>query len=584
MTLFAALVAAQQIELLDHARKGLYKPKTFTEEDMSHGLLFLRLGGARVASLAHQTLGTPSRTTLRYGLGAKSTVTSLSPSAGFPTKSEIQHNIRVASKNSHGNSGCGYVLMIDEIKVEERLRWDPSTNTILGLCHEHTEHVGLEFCSLSDLSALVHGILCGEIHHANNKQAWGSRPFLITGTCKQEDSKRHVQLISTVIGACNDKRSALTALTHVRPLDPDSELFTLLGKLRLMNLLVGDNDITADKDPKHVMKRCRNFTICKSGVMINGFVVTPALLRFHLQANNVPSHCIAYLLNPTDRQDVPLCYTLMKEIWSLPPPALTDKPGFVAARGALCMLGSLFRHLVLPFVQVSLSLHEQLVHLSAAAHLVTYLFVTNDARSKAMPSLTFKDLILLVKNAYFCVATAKIHAPDSCFYLILNGTDRLESTFGIVRSMVGNDANADVLTLGYHLSHAVECLNILSEHPTWDHGLRRLHLRGIEDGNGDVLSKSDHINPESWEGNVNVRNVTLVTTWNLGPNGIEDTLLDLESKAYDMEFPFGQIAKNIKELDDDDGHSGTQIVPDTLSAQDATSLISSLKPGEYECL
>ena len=235
-----------------------------------------------------------------------------------------------------------------------------------------------------------------------------------------------------------------------------------------MNLLVGDNDITADKDPKHIMKRCRNFTIRKAGVMIDGFLITPVLIHFHLQENKVPSHCITYLLNPTDRQDVPLCFTLMKEIWSLPPPAPTDKPGFVAARSALLILGSLFQHPVLPFVQVSLSLHDQLVHLSAAAHLSTYLFTAHNARSKAMPSLTFKDIILLVKNAYFCVAKAKICTPDGKFYLILNGTDRLESTFGVVRSMVGNDANADVLTLGYRLSHAVECLNILSEHPAWD--------------------------------------------------------------------------------------------------------------------
>lgn len=155
------------IELLDRARKGLYKPKNFTEEEMSRGLLFLRLGGARVASLAHQALGAPTLSTLRYGSAARTTVTSLSPSAGFPTKSEIQSNIRAAFKNSHGNSGCGYVLMIDEIKVEERMRWDPSTNTILGLCREHTEHVGLDFCSMSDVRALVHGILRGELHHAS---------------------------------------------------------------------------------------------------------------------------------------------------------------------------------------------------------------------------------------------------------------------------------------------------------------------------------------------------------------------------------------------------------------------------------
>ena len=96
------------------------------------------------------------------------------------------------------------------------------------------------------------------------------------------------------------------------------------------------------------------------------------------------------------------------------------------------MLRSLFRHLVLPFVQVTLSLHYQLVHLSAAAHLALYLFTVHDAQGKAMPSLTYKDIVLLVKNAYFCVAKAKICMPDSNFYLILNGTDRLESTFSMV--------------------------------------------------------------------------------------------------------------------------------------------------------
>ncbi|KAH8980974.1 hypothetical protein EDB86DRAFT_3133864 [Lactarius hatsudake] len=577
------------MELLDRARNGLYKPKNFTKEERSRGLLFLRLGGARVASLAHQTLGAPTLSTLRYG---SSTVTSLSPSAGFPTRSEILGNIRAAFKNLSGSGACGYVLMIDEIKVEERMRWDPSTDKILGLCWEHTEHVGLDFCSMSDAKALVHGILRGELHHASeatvfsigvlsgNRHTWGSRPFIIAGTCKREDADRHAQLISTVVEACNAESStigcplfsvasdgescrgsALTTLTQKRLLDPNSELHVLLGKLRLLNLLVGDNDITTDKDPKYVMKHCRNFTIHKSGVMINGFVVTPVLLRFHFQANNVPPHRISYLLNPADRQDVPLCYTFMKEVWSLPPPVPTDKPSFVAARDALRMLRSLFRHLVLPFVQVSLSLHEQLVHLSAAAHLAMFLFTAKSARSKAMPSLTFKDLVLLVKNAYFCVAKVKIYTPDGDFYLILNGTDRLESTFGIVRSMVGNDTNADVLTLGYCLSHAVECLNIFSEHPAWDRGPRRLHLRGIEDGNGDVLSKSDHITPASWKGNVNVRNVSLVTAWNLGrqmtvsdfpSSNIEDALLELENQGHDMEFPFGQVSEGLEEPEDGD--------------------------------
>jgi hypothetical protein len=105
------------LEMLDRAQKGLYKPKNFTEEEMSRGLLFLRLGGARVASLAHQSLGGPAVSTLWRG----SALVPLSPSVGTPSKDEIQCNLQAAFKGSHGEIGCRYILMIDEIKVEERL-------------------------------------------------------------------------------------------------------------------------------------------------------------------------------------------------------------------------------------------------------------------------------------------------------------------------------------------------------------------------------------------------------------------------------------------------------------------------------
>ena len=51
-----------------------------------------------------------------------------------------------------------------------------------------------------------------------------------------------------------------------------------------------------------------------------------------------------------------------------------------------------------------------------------------------------------------------------------------------------------------------------------------------------------------------------------------------------MAFPFGQISENIKEPDDNDGDSEAPDEPDTLSVQEATSLISLLKPGEGESL
>lgn len=359
-----------------------------------------------------------------------------------------------------------------------------------------------------------------------------------------------------------------------------------------MNLLVGENDITADKDPKHVIKQCQNFSICKSGVMVNGFVITPGLLRFHLQANKVPSHQIDNLLNPTDRQDVPLCYTLMKEIWSLPAPAPMDKLSFVLARNALIMLGSFFCHLVLPYVQVTLSLHEQLAHLSAAAHLTAFLFTSNGARSKVMPSLTYKDIIILVKNPFFSIAKAKISTPDMEFYIILLGTDHLESTFGIVQSIVGNDANADLLTLTYQLSHVVECLNIFAEHPSWDCSTQQLNLCGIEDGNGNIIMKADHIAPQSWVGDVSLQNISIITSWNHGcqivelefPSaGIAEALLQLEKEGHNLMFPFGQHTEDdFQDSNDEEERETPAIVPEPLSAQAAAEVILTTPLGEGE--
>ncbi len=149
-------------------------------------------------------------------------------------------------------------------------------------------------------------------------------------------------------------------LTHKRLLSPLSPIYPLLSNLHLMNLLVGDNDLTANKDYKHVMKHLQNVLLWKMGTMVNRFHITPALLHLYLKANGVSNLRLNTLLNPSDCQNVPLCYTLLKEVWSLPDPALSDTLSFIAARKALQLLGSLFCHIIIPFIQINLSLHELL--------------------------------------------------------------------------------------------------------------------------------------------------------------------------------------------------------------------------------
>ena len=47
---------------------------------------------------------------------------------------------------------------------------------------------------------------------------------------------------------------ALVALTECIPLSTTCLLFAYLGNLLLLNLMVGEDKLTSDKDYKHVMK------------------------------------------------------------------------------------------------------------------------------------------------------------------------------------------------------------------------------------------------------------------------------------------------------------------------------------------
>ena len=93
---------------------------------------------------------------------------SILASSTFPTLEELTHNLDSAYKLSAplglGDSMAGAVCMFDEIKVEEGLDWCPCTNSIIGLCHEHS---GSEACIFSNLdnAQVICEDLCKEDVH-----------------------------------------------------------------------------------------------------------------------------------------------------------------------------------------------------------------------------------------------------------------------------------------------------------------------------------------------------------------------------------------------------------------------------------
>ena len=154
------------LELIKKAAEGTYHPKGFDEEEDLQALLFLHLGGARVADVAHRIFGTPVISTI----WRRTIIPQITASPSFPTSYEIGCNITVSFNvicdllGASAQTMLHAVIMFDEISVERRPRWDDKTNKILGVCREHGQDTSLEFTSEEDLQALWEEFWREKIH------------------------------------------------------------------------------------------------------------------------------------------------------------------------------------------------------------------------------------------------------------------------------------------------------------------------------------------------------------------------------------------------------------------------------------
>ncbi len=64
---------------------------------------------------------------------------------------------------------------------------------------------------------------------------------------------------------------------------------------------------------------------------------------------------------------------------------------------------------------------------------------------------------------------------------------------------------------------------------------RRLNLPSLTREGGELVARYDHITPAKWKGNVEVKNVTLLTTWRRGRRIIEDELPFYGDALKDLE-------------------------------------------------
>lgn len=150
------------LKWMDKAALSLYTPKSFEEKDYHLGQLLHQIGGIAAAELGQKALGLPSLCMLR----CKAVVGNIQVSSRYLSVLEIATNIQTIFLDGFEGSKLGYVLMIDEIAVENHLRYDALTNHILGTCHEHSKTVSLDFDSMEEVELISRSLTDGTVHFA----------------------------------------------------------------------------------------------------------------------------------------------------------------------------------------------------------------------------------------------------------------------------------------------------------------------------------------------------------------------------------------------------------------------------------
>lgn len=168
------------LEKIDQAATRLYSPKGYLQADFERGYLIYKLGGRAAAEVAYNTLGTPSIDATKRHIAT----TPLQPSPGFPTMQELSSNLEQCYPLANvlpDQPTFGMSIQLDELKVQERLRWDPKTNYILGVCREHGKSHSLEFRSMVQANTIAEALcarpqrihLATEVHILLNQYSDG---------------------------------------------------------------------------------------------------------------------------------------------------------------------------------------------------------------------------------------------------------------------------------------------------------------------------------------------------------------------------------------------------------------------------
>ena len=275
------------VETIQRAVDDTYRARQYDSDDMDIALMVYRLGGRKLVYAMNHYISVPSLATLRRS----KIFTRIMPSLALPTKDDIRHNIqecflRRTASTTPARPFSGVSVMWDEVNQENSACYFPHADMVGGLCREHAHSCGvdLQLKTYEDAELIGDALRKSELHYGKEASVIaigtfcgtlrGAFPVMLSPTCKAETPDQSATYLQMVLDVWCEQAAAIFGpiwsfasdgdagrralcykmfMKHV--LDPMSPLGKKLARLQGLNLFVGDNDITADFDFKHLIKR-----------------------------------------------------------------------------------------------------------------------------------------------------------------------------------------------------------------------------------------------------------------------------------------------------------------------------------------
>ncbi|KAJ2936038.1 hypothetical protein H1R20_g1056, partial [Candolleomyces eurysporus] len=350
------------------------------------------------------------------------------------------------------NLAIGLNLMVDGIALEEVPRYDLGRNSVLGLCREHSTGTKKIIDSFDDLETLRKGLETGKWHYSKhgtmlalapvtgNKHYYPT-PILISGSCKTEKGSQIAKLIRRFIRIYNDHPMGRARHGEILQFSTDGESsfcsaqfencltrplsqgLSVLCNIPGLNLQTGPDDLVGNCDPKHVIKcfaqMLWSFTL---NVQLGDTIITYQDIWYTLSSSGMSEDRINALLNPQDKQNIPIALDLLKALKTAHILEQSKaKPGDFQRVKLVKFLAEMFSYFIAPFTDARMGLVEQVGQLSTYAHLMFALYQRH--KQAFMKGALYGDSMSIVKLVMILIARYQTVDNSIQLYITLIGTD-----------------------------------------------------------------------------------------------------------------------------------------------------------------